>query len=156
MKYLIAMIIGLVLLALAACGGGDSSDGGSSNEGSSTPPPVAFVESDEAPASMHDLVVPQGFDYSPVKSSTLSVDISSFSIQRAHLSLYKQFEEDSSGNYKPSYSSKVVSIPLQDGKAVFEFNVSDSQGNLLAEIWFYDGTEPIKQVITAKDSNLTL
>ena len=155
MKYLIAMIIGLVLLALAACGGGDSSNGGSSNEGSSTPPPVAFVESDEAP-SMHDLVVPQGFDYSPVKSSTLSVDISSFSTQRAHLSLYKQFEEDSSGNYKASYSSKVASIPLQDGKAVFEFNVSDSQGDLLAEIWFYDGTEPIKQVITAKDSNLTL
>lgn len=155
MKYLIAMIIGLVLLALAACGGGDGSDGDSSNEGSSTPPPVAFGESDEVP-SMHDLVVPQDFDYSPVKSGTLSVDISSFSTQRAHLSLYKQFEEDSSGNYKASYSSKVASIPLQDGKADFEFNVSDSQGDLLAEIWFYDGTKPIKQVITAKDSNLIL
>ena len=155
MKYLIAMIIGLVLLALTACGGGDGSDGDSSNEGSSTPPPVAFVESDEIP-SMHDLVVPQDFDYSPVKSGTLSVDISSFSTQRAHLSLYKQFEEDSSGNYKASYSSKVASIPLQDGKADFEFNVSDSQGDLLAEIWFYDGTKPIKQVITAKDSNLIL
>ncbi|EDP60711.1 hypothetical protein [Vibrio sp. AND4] len=154
MKYLIAMIIGLVLLALAACGGGDSSDGGSGNEDYSTPP-VTVVKPDETP-STQDLVVPEGFDYSPVKSGTLSVDISSFSTQRAHLSLYKQFEEDSSGNYKASYSSKVASIPLQDGKADFEFNVSDSQGDLLAEIWFYDGTEPIKRVITAKDSNLIL
>ena len=124
MKYLIAMIIGLVLLALAACGGGDSSDGGSSNEGSSTPPPIAFVESDEAPTSMHDLVVPQGFDYSPVKSSTLSVDISSFSIQRAHLSLYKQWEWAST-KYTCLFLPKIKINPLLRINESFSYIVVD-------------------------------
>ncbi|MEL7286912.1 MAG: hypothetical protein AAGJ57_05245, partial [Pseudomonadota bacterium] len=87
MKYIIAILIGVILLALAACGGGDGSGGGSNDDDSSTPPPVTIVEPDEPddPTTAQDLVVPEGFDYNPVKPGTLSVDISGFSTQRAQL-----------------------------------------------------------------------
>ena len=147
--------MGFILLALAACGGGDSSGGGSSDDDSSTPPPVTIVEPDE-PTTAQDLVVPEGFDYNPVKPGTLSVDISGFSTQRAQLSLYKQFSEDNAGNYRAHYASKVVSVPLASGKVDFDFNVSDSQKDLLVEIWFYDGSEPVKRVISVNETSLKL
>ncbi|GLR06281.1 hypothetical protein [Vibrio hyugaensis] len=155
MKYLITIIMGL---ALTACGGGGGGGGGSSDNDSSTPPPAppAAVTVPEEETTMQDLVVPEGFNYNPVKEGTLSVDISGFSSQRAHLSLYKEFQEDNSGNYKASYPSKVASIPLNNGQADFDFNMSDSQGDLLVEIWFYDGTDPIQRVISASDTSLTL
>ena len=158
MKYIIAILIGVILLALAACGGGDGSGGGSSDDDSSTPPPVTIVEPDEPddPTTAQDLVVPEGFDYNPVKPGTLSVDISGFSTQRAQLSLYKQFSEDNAGNYRAHYASKVVSVPLASGKVDFDFNVSDNQKDLLVEIWFYDGSEPVKRVISVNDTSLTL
>ena len=158
MKYIIAILIGVILLALAACGGGDGSGGGSSDDDSSTPPPVTIVEPDEPddPTTAQDLVVPEGFDYNPVKPGTLSVDISGFSTQRAQLSLYKQFSEDNAGNYRAHYASKVVSVPLTSGKVDFDFNVSDSQKDLLVEIWFYDGSEPVKRVISVNDTSLKL
>lgn len=158
MKYIIAILIGVILLALAACGGGDGSGGGSNDDDSSTPPPVTIVEPDEPddPTTAQDLVVPEGFDYNPVKPGTLSVDISGFSTQRAQLSLYKQFSEDNAGNYRAHYASKVVSVPLASGKVDFDFNVSDSQKDLLVEIWFYDGSEPVKRVISVNDTSLKL
>ncbi|ABU73898.1 hypothetical protein [Vibrio campbellii] len=158
MKYIIAILIGVILLALAACGGGDGSGGGSSDDDSSTPPPVTIVEPDEPddPTTAQDLVVPEGFDYNPVKPGTLSVDISGFSTQRAQLSLYKQFSEDNAGNYRAHYPSKAVSVPLTSGKVDFDFNVSDIQKDLLVEIWFYDGSEPIKRVISVNDTSLKL
>ncbi|MDK9758153.1 hypothetical protein KIV40_22845 [Vibrio sp. D173a] len=158
MKYIIAILIGVILLALAACGGGDGSGGGSNDDDSSTPPPVTIVEPDEPddPTTAQDLVVPEGFDYNPVKPGTLSVDISGFSTQRAQLSLYKQFSEDNAGNYRAHYASKVVSVPLASGKVDFDFNVSDNQKDLLVEIWFYDGSEPVKRVISVNDTSLKL
>ena len=158
MKYIIAILIGVILLALAACGGGDGSGGGSNDDDSSTPPPVTIVEPDEPddPTTAQDLVVPEGFDYNPVKPGTLSVDISGFSTQRAQLSLYKQFSEDNAGNYRAHYASKMVSVPLASGKVDFDFNISDSQKDLLVEIWFYDGSEPVKRVISVNDTSLKL
>ncbi|UQA54297.1 MULTISPECIES: hypothetical protein [Vibrio] len=157
MKYLTTIIMGL---ALTACGGGGGGGGGSSSDDdSSTPPPApppTTVTVPEEETTMQDLVVPEGFNYNPVKEGTLSVDISGFSSQRAHLSLYKDFQEDGAGNYKANYPSKVASIPLSNGQADFDFNISDSQGDLLVEIWFYDGTDPIRRVISTSDTSLTL
>ena len=100
--------------------------------------------------------VPDGFNYNPVVQGSLNVDISGFSSQRAHLSVYKDFKESGSGKYDAKYPSKVVSVPLNNGTANFDFNVSDSQGNLLVEIWFYDGSDPIQKVISSGDSNWIL
>jgi len=159
MRALITIIMGLVL---AACGGGD-------DDNNSPPPPAqtsipeddttqneedATVPADST--TMQDLEVPDNFSYNPVSEGSLNVDISRFSSQRAHLSVYKEFVETSSGRYNPRYPSKVVSAPLDKGTANINFNVSDSQGDLLVEIWFYDGSDPIQKVITSGDNTWTM
>ncbi|EKO3865676.1 hypothetical protein JFR02_004860 [Vibrio harveyi] len=148
MRTLITIIMGL---ALTACGGGGGGGGGTS----APPPPTQTAVPDEDP-TMQDLEVPDGFNYNPVVQGSLNVDISGFSSQRAHLSVYKDFKESSSGKYDAKYPSKVASVPLNNGTANFDFNVSDSQGNLLVEIWFYDGSDPIQKVISSGDSNWIL
>ncbi|MGR5161829.1 hypothetical protein ACPV4X_08060 [Vibrio owensii] len=166
MKALITIIMGL---ALTACGGGGGGGGG----GNSTPPPTQTTVPEEdttqqeetteeettvtvEDVTMQDLVVPDDFSYNPVTEGTLNVDISGFSTQRAHLSVYKEFVENSSGNYDARYPSKVSSVPLNNGTANVDFNVSDSQGSLLVEIWFYDGSDPIQKVITSGDNTWTM
>lgn len=67
--------------------------------------------------------------------------------------VYKEFVEHSSGGYVARYPSKTTSVPLDKGTANINFNVSDSQGRLVVEIWFYDGSAPIQRVITSGDSS---
>ncbi|MDF2152743.1 hypothetical protein [Vibrio sp. CAU 1672] len=137
MKKLIAIMMSLVL---NACGGGG---------GDSAPPPSQLIP--PAPpqeVTMQELNVPDDFNYDPLTEGTLSVDISAYSIQRAHLTLYKSFKETPTKSYQASYPSKIASVPLTGGKADITFSVSDSQGNLLVEIWFYDGTDPLQKVIS--------
>ena len=158
MKYLLIVLTGVLL---TACGGGSggASSGANAPDASSdvSQPPTAkpILVSQEHNPTMQDLVIPDGFNYDPVKTGSLDVDISGFSSQRAHLSLYKQYQEESSGHYKADYQSKVVSVPLDSGKAKFDFNMSDSQKSLLVEIWFYDGTDPIRRVISPNDQTFT-
>ncbi len=152
MKYIITLLMGFTLMA---CGGDSNEDNATpSDPPPSTPPSPS--PSPESATTMQDLVVPDGFSYNPVKQSSLSVDIRGVSSQRAHLSVYKTFQEDSKGNYIANYSSKVVSIPLTEGQANFNFHTSDSQGPLLVEIWFYDGSAPIRKVISTSETHLTL
>ncbi|EGQ9051184.1 hypothetical protein CGI24_07360 [Vibrio parahaemolyticus] len=150
MKNLITIIMGL---ALTACGGGGG--GGDKSGDSSTPPPTQTTIVVEEP-SMQTLNVPDGYDYDPIVARALSVDISGYSSQRAHLSVYKEYQETTSGTYQAKYASKVASEALINGKAEMNFPVSDSQGNLLVEVWFYDGLDPVQHVISAEDSSWRL
>ncbi|ELB2201539.1 hypothetical protein QNZ74_000997 [Vibrio parahaemolyticus] len=147
MKNLITIIMGL---ALTACGGGGG--GGDKSGDSSTPPPTQTTIVVEEP-SMQTLNVPDGYDYDPIVTRALSVDISGYSSQRAHLSVYKEYQETTSGTYQAKYASKVASEALINGKAEMNFPVSDSQGNLLVEVWFYDGSDTVQHVISAEDSS---
>lgn len=105
---------------------------------------------------MQTLNVPDGYDYDPIVARALSVDISGYSSQRSHLSVYKEYQAMTSGTYQAKYASKVASEALINGKAKMNFPVSDSQGNLLVEVWFYDGSDPVQHVISAEDSSWRL
>ncbi|AUI88427.1 hypothetical protein BS333_19055 [Vibrio azureus] len=146
MKILFTILMGLVL---TACGG----DGGSS--GSSTPP-ISVTPEAQPEVTMTDLVVPDDFNFNPVTESSLEVDISGLTTQRAHLSLYKSFTNDDNAGYVANYASKVASVPLSDGVANFDYTISDNQGEMLVEIWFYDGSDPIQKVISAGNSSVVM
>lgn len=145
MKRLFTIIMGL---ALTACGGGDSGGGSSSA-------PTPTVQSPE-PERMQDLVVPDGFSYDPIVQGTLNVNISSFSSQRAHLSVYKEYGQNGSGGFNANYASRVASAALTDGKTHVNYTLSDSQKNLLVEVWFYDGSEPLQTIISPEDKEWIL
>ncbi|WP_010452542.1 hypothetical protein [Vibrio rotiferianus] len=134
------------ILLLAACGGGDS--GGSSTP-PTTPTPV------KAP-TMHELEVPDGFDYSPVVKGALSVDISNYSTKRAHLTIYTNFKSDGSDRYIADYNSVIASASLNQGATKLRYSTSDSQGPLLVEIWLLDQTQPLQKVITKEETNWAL
>ncbi|BBM66477.1 hypothetical protein VA249_31230 [Vibrio alfacsensis] len=145
MKRLFTIIMGL---ALTACGGGDSGGGSSSA-------PTPTVQSPK-PERMQDLVVPHGFSYDPIVQGTLNVNISSFSSQRAHLSVYKEYKQNSSGGFNANYTSRIASAALKDGKTYINYTLSDSQGDLLVEVWFYDGTEPLQAIISPEEKDWIL
>ncbi|GEM77321.1 hypothetical protein [Vibrio sagamiensis] len=146
MKILFAILMGLVL---TACGG----DGGSSG---STAPPVSITPETQPEVTMTDLVIPVDFDFNPITESSLEIDISGLTTQRAHLSVYKTFTSDSDMGYVANYASKVASVPLDNGVANFDYIISDNQGEMLVEIWFYDGSEPIQKVISAGNSSVVM
>ncbi|MGR5209295.1 hypothetical protein ACPV4A_02000 [Vibrio rotiferianus] len=143
MKHYFTLI---TMLLLSACGGGDSG-------GSSTPPPAPTPVT--AP-TMQELEVPDGFDYNPVVNGTLSVDISNYSTNRAHLTVYTNFESDGTDRYIADYNSVIASVSLEQGIANLRYSTSDSQGPLLVEIWLLDQTQPLQKVIINEDTNWVL
>ena len=67
----------------------------------------------------------------------------------------KSIKEEKGLNNKKILLRLDLNVPLDSGKAKFDFNMSDSQKSLLVEIWFYDGTDPIRRVISPNDQTFT-
>ncbi|MGF1719302.1 hypothetical protein L4D20_04555 [Vibrio kyushuensis] len=148
-----------IVFALTACGGGGGGEGGgsssstgSSGSGSAGSTSTIIEESSTESAvvarTMQDLVVPDDFSYNPVMGHHFDVDISAYSSQRAYISVYGQFTVNQDGSYKPDFNSRITSTSLDNGTASLEFCISDSQSSVLAEIWFYDGSDPIQHQFT--------
>lgn len=130
---------------LIACGGGG---GGGESGGSSAPAaPIAKV------SKTSDLVAPDGFDYNPIESRSLTVDISSQHLQRAYLSVYSNYIVVDGGLKVPDYGSRIAAVQLNKGIANVNLSISDSEEEVLAEIWFYDGSTPLQQSFTTEQSD---
>ncbi|OEE66709.1 hypothetical protein A1OO_13140 [Enterovibrio norvegicus FF-33] len=97
---------------------------------------------------MSEMVVPNGFSYDPVVSQSLEVDISSYSISQAYVSIYGGFVENPDGSYSADYNSRITAKTLESGFGDVDYLLADSQYYMLAEVFFYDGTTPIQMRIT--------
>jgi hypothetical protein len=147
------LILSLCLsILIVGCGGGES--GGShadntqiviSNTENGTPGNTV----DTIPLRyMTELNVPNDFSYDPVVTRSFVIDISSYSTDRAHASVYSQFNEQSDGSYLADYTSRVASSALINGAVSLDFVLTQSEPQILVEIWFYDGSEPLQQVFS--------
>lgn len=125
---------------LFGCGGG----------GGSTAAPAPAVAS-----TMSDLTVPDGFNYNPVDQHDLDIDISHISTSRSFVSVYSRYSERSDSSLKPDYSSRLLAGSLTNGQFSSSFTAPISAENLLIEIWFYDGQEPLQQVISSDTLQVT-
>ncbi|GEM75382.1 hypothetical protein [Vibrio sagamiensis] len=142
----IQFIFPLTLLMLFGCGGEDKSR-------NSAP---SYPDSGQTEVHFEDLVIEDGYDYNPVKSQSLNVDISSISTERAHVSVYTKFQETNHGQYKPDYQSQIISRALESGVTELDFSIADSQQELLAEVWFYDGQPPLQYFFTPEQEEWVL
>ncbi|CCN35329.1 conserved hypothetical protein [Vibrio nigripulchritudo SO65] len=149
MKNLSLAII--VMSFLAACGGGGG--GGDASSGNASSPAPSELPAASPAIKTSDLVAPDGFDYSPIENRSMSVDISATSVARAYLSVYRNYHTLDDGTLLPDYGSRIVAMPLKDGKADITLIVSDSSNDLLGEIWFYDGSQPLQQKFYASQSS---
>lgn len=158
-----AKIITLVLIgALTGCGGGGGDEGGSTggstgSVGTSTPvssgSDVAAVSETEVELrTMSELSIPDGFSFNPVMGHQFDVDLSALSTDRAYISIYSEFTQNDDGSYTPNYNSRVTSSSLSAGIASLDFCISEAQNQVLAEVWYYDGSEPIQQTFTQSDN----
>ncbi|MDP2572445.1 hypothetical protein CW749_21425 [Vibrio sp. vnigr-6D03] len=139
----------LLGLSLTACGGGG---GGSTGGGSAATPAPDDSQTATPSVKTKDLVAPEGFDYDPIENRNVAIDISSTSIARAYLSIYRNYHTLSDGTLLPDYGSRIVAMPLKDGKADLSVIISDSSNDLLGEIWFYDGSAPLQTRFYASQS----
>ncbi|MDN3682918.1 hypothetical protein QWZ04_21670 [Vibrio tapetis subsp. quintayensis] len=130
---------------LVACGGGGESGG--------TSTPAAPIAPIAAVSQTSDLVAPEGFDYNPIESRTLTVDLSASRSQRAYLSVYTRYVEINGGVKVPDYGSRVAATQLDNGKASIDLTIADSQDNVLAEVWFYDGSDPLQQEFSTNQTS---
>ncbi|MGC9402892.1 hypothetical protein ACP43V_10600 [Vibrio genomosp. F10 str. 9ZC157] len=145
---------------LLACGGGG--DGGSpptnktitTEEQGESAGSAGFIENTLAvQRTTQDLSIPDGFSFNPVVEYTFDVDISGYSTQRAYVSIYGNYVPLQDGSFVPNFNSRITSSSLDNGKAALEFIISDSQSSVLAEIWFYDGSDPIQYQFTPSQNS---
>ncbi|WP_413112369.1 hypothetical protein [Thaumasiovibrio sp. DFM-14] len=158
MKKIMLMII--VTFNLTACGGGG---GGESDSTQATPGGGSGGTSDDLETSSTDnrdstilekttdLVAPEGFDFNPLQTRVLDVDVSAVSLKKAHLTVYSHFSELNGGEFVPVYNSKVLSAPLVEGAVSAVVTVSEANQQYLADIWFYDGSPSLQQIYNVTD-----
>ncbi len=152
----------LAVLMLTACGGGgggsDSSSGAAQVDEPVVSSDTAEAEGSSSPQvplrSMQDLAVPDDFDYNPTQSVDVLVDISGISTERAYISLYSEYSESNDGTLTPDYAYRIANGALDNGTGDLTITYAQEYTSLLAEIWFYDGTAPIQQIITRDNSDI--
>lgn len=159
MKYACPMIT--LILFIMGCGGGGDDTGSTADTNDTSNSTVTAPETSTQPPItdvmplryMNELVVPENFDYNPVEGHVFDIDISSYSTNRAYVSIYGQFEQNADGSYTPVYNSKLTAGSLNNGVAKLDFCIKESQASLLAEVWFYDGSSPLQKTLNGNQSS---
>lgn len=127
----------LLLLALSsvltACGGG-----GNSSQTPAQTDAVATVLS----SSLDDLVVAPTFNLQA--TFTLTVDIELDQSKRGYFSLCDPYDQSQS-SVSVNFESCLLRGPLVAGQLKESLQVANHVHELLAVIWFYDGSDPIYQ-----------
>ncbi|USH04435.1 hypothetical protein K6Q96_22140 [Grimontia kaedaensis] len=161
---------------LTACGGGggeatssgpagtDSGTASTSDTGTTSTTPLGMMTDTSgadvaipptvlsSATNMSEMVVPSGFNYNPVDSQSVSVDISSYSVSQGYISIYGGFTQNDDGSYSADYNSRITSADVENGLASLTYPLADSQYYMLAEVYFYDGTTPIQTRINNEQS----
>ena len=156
-----------VLAQLTACGGGDSDSSATNSTNQPTVAPTAPPSAAPTPTATPeptpvvnvalnttDIIAPADFDFTPINSVSVQVDLSQYSQQRAFFSLYQQYQTTTAGMITPLYASRIVASPLIAGKLTTQIQVAKDQQTVLAEVWFYDGSEPLQRTLTISQGQL--
>lgn len=147
------LLLALLLTLTMACGGGGG-EGGSETVSvpttvtppTATPPtktptpdpdpePVPVPE----PTSMDDLIV--AADNAMQAAFQLAISVDTNSPKRSYFSLCDDFS-GSGSNYTVNFESCLYRGPLTSGKLDTDLKIANHNGQLLAVLWFYDGSSP--------------
>ncbi len=166
-------ISALILFTLSACGGGGASDTAKESvsnattattepslapTGSPSPEPISpepTMEPELTEQTTKALIAPADFNFSPDRQVTLQVALDELIDQRAYFSLYQDYYQHQDGSFSPNYASRVVASALSQGKLDISLSLGKAHTSYLAEIWFYDGRDPLQQIISVEQNRLT-
>lgn len=125
---------------LTACGGGGG--GGSSPATGGQSAVQASPQETPVSTSLDDLVVDPGFNLQA--TFTLDVDVQLNQSKRAYFSLCDQYRQSDSG-ISVDFESCLFRGALDAGALSQSLQVANHSRELMAVIWFYDGSAPIYQ-----------
>ncbi|MDR9827876.1 hypothetical protein RCJ22_19965, partial [Vibrio sp. FNV 38] len=151
---------------LIGCGGGGGGGSTSAPQETAEETPLEIEETVEIEAAdeevvetvvattrtMEDLIIPDGFSFDPVTEMNIDIDISNLSTQRAYVSIYSEYDTTESGLLAPSGDHKLAGQSLENGLGNIDIVYADGVEKVLAEIWFYDGSDPIQKEISPQDN----
>ncbi len=168
------LVITIIAILVSACGGGgDDGAETTSTPTSVTPttdtttpttttPPETTTPDPEPepipdPTSLDDLIVDA--DNTMQAAFQLAVSIDLDSIRRAYFSLCDEFS-GSNNDYTVNFESCQYRGPTASGKLSTDLKIANHNEQLIAVLWFYDGTAPKYQIWQydnqAQDQQLTL
>ncbi|ABV35978.1 putative lipoprotein [Shewanella sediminis HAW-EB3] len=168
------LVITIISILLSGCGGGGD-DGATeitspptsvtptadTTTPTTTPPETTTPDPDPEPipdpTSMDDLIVDA--NNTMQAAFQLAVSIEMDSTKRAYFSLCDEFS-GSNNNYRVNFESCQYRGPTANGKLDTDLKIANHNGQLIAVLWFYDGTAPHYQIWQyddqAQDQRLTL
>lgn len=166
------LVTTIVAILVSACGGDDDGVGTTSAPTSvtptadtttptTTPPETTTPDPDPEPipdpTSLDDLIVDADNTMQAVFQLAVSINLNS--TRRAYFSLCDEFS-GSNNNYRVNFESCQYRGPTASGKLDTELKIANHNGQLIAVLWFYDGTAPKYQIWQyddqAQDQRLTL
>lgn len=102
--------------------------------------------------SMNTTIVPDDFSYNSAVEQKFTFDIRAYSTAPSYVSIYREFTQKEDGSFKAHYNSRIISAPLENGEGTLHYVSSKEQYYVLAEVWFYDHTNPIQKRIPNTDT----
>ncbi|WP_082972353.1 hypothetical protein [Shewanella sp. UCD-FRSSP16_17] len=166
----------MLLTLLTACGGGGGGDDSSPAPVAATPATTTTTTTQTTPTtpetptdpetpeeptipatSIDDLIVDADFDLQA--AFNLDIDVALESTQRGYFSLCDQYEQNGA-QVTVNFESCLLRGALDEGSLNEALLVANHQQNLVAVVWFYDGSDPIYQMwsydIEAEEQTLTI
>lgn len=153
------LVIAIVGTLVTACGGGGGDDGAevtnvpasttpTTDTTTTTPPPVTTTPAPEPdpipePTSLDDLIVDADNTMQAAFELIIAIDIGS--MKRAYFSLCDEFS-GGDNNYRVNFESCLYRGPTSNGKLNTDLKIANHNGQLIAVLWYYDGTAPKYQI----------
>jgi len=123
-------LINLTMLSLSfvitACGGG----GGGEETTVEPSNPTTTVIIDTA-----SLVAPDQFDYQTSRDVHLVVEFPSLTEERAFVSVFSEYKQTASLEWRPDFDSRILIESLQDGRLERDIMVTNDINHVLLQLW---------------------
>ena len=158
------LIMAITMTLISACGGGSSDNATTPTQEPETPNVVTTttqetetetetpsvvttiastqeskIELLASPTSLDDLIVTPDNEMQAAFELIISLDINS--LKRTYFSLCDDYS-GSNNSYTVNFNSCIYRGPLTNGKLDTNIKVANHNNELLAVLWFYDGTLP--------------
>lgn len=104
---------------------------------------------------MDTLVADEGFTFINKKPIEVTLNFDEYHNKRAYISIYQQYKTIEDGRLFPVSNSRVLAGPLVQGKFNQAFTQLDNTQTYLVELWFYDGSHSIQNLISLSNNQLT-
>ncbi|OUS40814.1 hypothetical protein A9R00_04160 [Oleispira antarctica] len=149
--------IALVITAfnLVACDNMNKDSASADIEGTTIDPIITDNSDTETSiTSTSQLVAPSDMKFVSHKGINLTVDLGNQG-GPAYLSVYADYALSESEHWQINHDSRILASSMENTQISHNFSIPQHLKNLLIQVWFYDGREPLTKEVEIKN-NITI